>query len=111
MTLVVTNNHCLDLLSHSVLENGNFLFIVCEICSMAPFSILLFVIIAFSFFSPWIILTRGLSSILVMLKNQVLALIFPIVCLFSSSIIYPRINIIFFFEGSFVAVLFLVRYV
>lgn len=44
---------------------------------------------------PWIILTRGLSRILVLLKNQVLALIFSFVCLFSSSVI-SALNLYYF---------------
>ena len=40
MISVVTDNHCLHLLFHCLLEIGNFLSIVYEICSIAPFSIL-----------------------------------------------------------------------
>lgn len=52
MMLAVTDNHCLGLLFHYVLESGNFLFIVREICSMAPFSTLLLAIVVFLSFFP-----------------------------------------------------------
>lgn len=65
MILVVTNNQCLHLLFHYVLENGNFLFIVGEICSIAPFSILLLLPVLFF---PWIVLDK---IVFVISKNQV----------------------------------------
>lgn len=87
MILVVTNNHCLDLLFHCLLENGNFLSIVYEIYRIAPFSILLLALVAFSLCFSQIILSRGLSILLVVLKNQLLPLNFSVVCSFSSFLI------------------------
>lgn len=64
MISVVTDNHCLHLLFHCLLEIGNFLSIVYEICSIAPFSILLLALVAFSLCFSQIILSRGLSILL-----------------------------------------------
>lgn len=114
MILMVTNNHCLDLLFHCLLENGNFLSIVYEIYRIAPFSILLLALVAFSLCFSQIILPRGLSILLVVLKNQLLPLNFSVVCSFSSFLIFALICIIFFLggfyfflDGDLIAILFL----
>lgn len=96
MISVVTDNHCLHLLFHCLLEIGNFLSIVYEICSIAPFSILLLALVAFSLCFSQIILSRGLSILLVVFKNQLLPLNFSVVCSFSSFVIFALICVIFF---------------